>query len=296
MEFWKTDLSLFSDIEDYKYRPHFIEYEKMRMHYIDEGEGICYLALHGEPTWSYLYRHFIEELKPCRFIAPDLLGFGKSDKLKNWQDYSFEFHFNSLVRLIKTLELKNINLIVQDWGGLLGLSLVGAFPELFDRLIIMNTFLPSGKSLPIAFRLWQLYSRYHPSLPVGKIIQKNTFNQLDDRVVQAYERPFPDKIHKTGPKSFPSLVPTNKQDPAVPYLLKAREVLSEWQKPALVMFSDKDRVFSGLEGFFHKLIPSCREQPRIIIHEAGHFLQEEKPVEICYYIKLFLEEKIGKSI
>lgn len=293
MEILKTDISRFEGLSDYPFTARFTEFEGLRMHYIDEGQGEVFLALHGEPTWSYLYRKFIPALEGYRFIAPDMIGFGKSDKLLNWQDYSFELHLRSLEHLIDTLKLDKINLIVQDWGGLLGLSLLGQHPERFKCVFILNTFLPKGKSLPIAFRLWQLYSRYHPSIPVSKIVQWMSFNTLDKAVLKAYDLPYPDKKHKAGVKAFPQLVPSKKSDPAVPYLLQARDVLSKWDKPAMVMFSDKDKVFSGLEGFFHDLIPFCQKQPRITIQDAGHFLQEEKPGEICNYIRLFKDGKLA---
>ena len=292
MDFLKADLSSFDALKDFPYSPNFVRFEELNMHYIDAGQGEIILALHGEPTWSYLYRKFIPELKDYRFIAPDLIGFGKSDKLVDWKDYSFEFHLNSLINFIDKLDLKEISLIVQDWGGLLGLSLLGQFPEKFKRVIILNTFLPKGKSLPLAFKLWQLYSKKHPNLPVGKIVQSFSFNKLSSDVINAYNLPFPNKNFKAAAKAFPSLVPSNPKDPAVPYLLKAREVLSKWNKPALVMFSDKDKVFSGLEDFFLKLIPYCAKQPKIIIKDAGHFLQEEKGAEIANYIKLFFDGKL----
>ena len=293
MSILKTDQSRFRGIADYKYHAHFLDYEGAQMHYIDEGQSEdIFLALHGQPSWSYLYRKFIPVLDGYRFIAPDLIGFGKSDKYQNWQDYSFEKHLRSLELLVDSLKIENINLIVQDWGGLLGLSLLGQRPELFRSVTILNTYLPKGKSLPLAYRLWKLYCRYHPSLPVGKIIQRFTYSKLSKEVIDAYNAPFPDKLSKTGPKSFPALVPSNKQDPALPYLLKAREVLSNWTKPALVLFSANDPVFSGIEDFFMNKIPSCKNQPKIIIQEAGHFLQEDKGEEIANYIKLFMEGKL----
>jgi len=293
MDILKTDLSRFKGLEGYAYRPRFIDFGEARMHYIDEGTGEVFLALHGQPSWSYLYRKMQAEMKEYRFVAPDLIGFGKSDKYADWKAYSFKNHLDSLINLIETLGLNDINLIVQDWGGLLGLSLLGQFPDRFKRVIILNTFLPKGKRLPIAYKLWRFYALRHPSMPVGKIIQRFTHTELPQSVIDAYDLPFPDKHHKTGPKSFPTLVPSRPGDAAVPYLLKARDVLSRWQKPALVMFSDKDPVFSGLESLFLKLIPACHNQPRIIIENAGNFLQEERTVEIVNYIKLFMEDKIG---
>jgi haloalkane dehalogenase len=294
MEFLKTNNSQFSRLSDYPFDANYLEFKGMQMHYIDEKSGELFLALHGEPSWSYLYRKFVGLLPGTRFIAPDLIGFGKSDKLLNWEDYSFEFHFDSLSHFIQKLNLENINLIVQDWGGLLGLSLLGAYPERFKRVIIMNTFLPKGKKLPISFRLWQLFAKHHPSLPVSWIMQKLTVSELSKETLEAYKMPYPDKSYKGSVKAFPQLVPSNLVDPAVPYLLRAREVLSEWNKPALVMFSDKDSLFSGIEKFFLNLIPYCKNQPRIIIKNAGHFLQEDKAEEICHYIRLFLEDKLPR--
>lgn len=294
MEILRTRLELFDALDDFPYKARFIDFRGMRMHYIDENKGEVFLALHGEPSWSYLYRKFVPLLGNYRFVAPDLIGFGKSDKLSDIKEYSFKMHFDALKHLIDTLKLEKINLIVQDWGGLLGLSLLGAYPEKFSRVIIMNTFLPRGKRLPLTFRLWQAYSRYHPSLPVGGIIQRLTTTKLDKKVVRAYNLPYPDKLSKAGVRAFPQLVPSSAQDPAMPYLLAARKTLSEWQKPALVMFSDKDPVFSGLERFFLNLIPSCQNQPEIIISNAGHFLQEDKADEICHYINMFMEDKIPR--
>jgi haloalkane dehalogenase len=292
MEILKTDLKAFDAIRDFNYAPHFTAYNGIRMHYIDEGSGEIILALHGQPTWSYLYRKFIPVLKGYRFIATDFIGFGKSDKLKDWQDYTFDLHLKSLVNLVETLDLNKINLVVQDWGGLLGLSLMGLMPERFNSVIILNTFLPKGKPLPFAFKLWQFYAKFHPSLPVGSIVQKYTFSRLPKEVVNAYNIPFPNKTYKTGPKSFPQLVPGHPDQAGIKELLQARKILSEWQKPALVMFSDKDTIFSGLEKFFLKLIPSSARQPHIVIKDAGHFLQEDKGEEIANYIKLFLEAKL----
>lgn len=296
MDILKTDLSRFEDIKDFAYKANFIDFNGANMHYIDVGKGETFLALHGQPTWSYLYRKFIPVLSNYRFIAPDLIGFGKSDKYVDWKNYSFENHLNSLIHFVEKLELQDINLIVQDWGGLLGLSLLAQKPQLFKRVIILNTFLPKGKSLPISYKLWRFYAKNHPSIPVGKIIQRFTYNNLPKEVLKAYDAPFPNKSHKTGPRSFPTLVPSNEQDPAVPYLLKARECLSQWTKPALVVFSANDPVFSGLEKFFIERIPSCKNQPRIIIEEASHFLQEDKGEEIANYIRMFLDERIPRNV
>lgn len=285
----KTPGDSFKNIKDFPFTEHYVQFQDLEMHYVDEGEGETILAIHGQPSWSYLYRKFIPVLKDYRFIAPDLIGFGKSDKIIGPKNYSFELHLQSLVNLIEQLELKDITLIVQDWGGLLGLSLLAEFPERFKRVVILNTFLPRGKPLPFIFKLWVAFAKYHPSAPVGKIIQFGSHNKLSKDVIAAYDAPFPNKKYKDGIKSFPALVPGKPTDEAVPYMLKARKVLSEWKKPALVLFSDKDKVFSGMEKFFYRLIPSTNEYKKITIKNAGHFLQEEKGEEIAAYVDVFMK-------
>ena len=294
MKILKTNLDRFSSIKDFPYMENYVEFESMQMHYIDEGKGEIILALHGEPSWSYLYRKFIPVLKEYRFIAPDLIGFGKSDKIVGWKNYTFELHFKSLVNLIDSLKLGSITLVVQDWGGLLGLSLLGEYPKRFKRVVIMNTYLPTGKPLSPFFKLWQKFAKYHPSLPVGRIIQKATYNKLSQEVIDAYKAPFPNKNYKDGAKAFPLLVPSSPHDQGVERIKKAKKVLSEWNKPALILFSDKDKIMSGLEKFFYKLIPTSNNQEKIVIKNAGHFLQEEKGEEIANYIDKFIRGKLEK--
>jgi len=295
MQILKTDPIHFKDIKDFPYRENYVDFNNLNMHYIDEGEGETILALHGEPSWSYLYRKFIPVLKEYRFIAPDLIGFGKSDKIVNWKQYSFDLHLKSLENFVEKLALKNITLVVQDWGGLLGLSLLGKYPEKFKRVVILNTFLPIGKPLGAFFKTWVKFAKYHPSLPVGSIIQKASYNELSKDVINAYKAPFPSKKYKGGAKAFPVLVPGKPTDPGVAEMKQAREVLSKWTKPALVLFSDKDKMMSGLEQFFYKLIPSSGEQQQLVIKDAGHFLQEEKGEEIAVYIDKFMKGELKIS-
>lgn len=292
MEILKTDATRFSEIKDFPYQTNYVDYGDLQMHYVDEGSGETILAIHGQPTWSYLYRKFIPVLKNYRFIAPDLIGFGKSDKIRGWRNYTFDLHFKSLENLIQKLDLKEITLIVQDWGGLLGLSVLGAHPDLFKRVVILNTFLPKGNPLPLPFKIWQWYSRFHPSMPISKVIQFASATKLKKDVLEAYDAPFPTTKYKDGARAFPQLVPSRPDHAGVREMNRAREVLSQWHKPALVLFSDKDRVFSGLENYFYKLIPGSRDQPRITIKGAGHFLQEEKGEDIAGYIDLFMKDDL----
>ncbi|GAA4274074.1 haloalkane dehalogenase [Aquimarina gracilis] len=292
MQILKPDFTRFQTIKDFSYQENFLDFEGLQMHYIDEGQGETILALHGEPTWSYLYRKFIPVLKNYRFIAPDFIGFGKSDKIVGRKNYSFDLHFRSLENFIKKLDLNDITLVVQDWGGLLGLSLLAKYPEKFKRVVVLNTFLPTGKKISLPFKLWQIFAKYHPSLPVGGIVQYASYQKLSKEVIAAYNAPFPNKEHKGGAVAFPLLVPGNPKDPAVKPMKKARDVLSKWGKPALVLFSDKDKVLGGLEKFFYRLIPTSNEQEKIIIKNAGHFLQEEKGEEIATYIDRFIKGEL----
>ena len=290
MKIIKTDKSRFERIKDFPYKENFIDFDTFQMHYIDVGSGEIVLALHGEPSWSYLYRKFIPILSNYRFIAPDLIGFGKSDKIVGWKNYSFEFHFKSLENFINKMDLNDITLVVQDWGGILGLSLLGEYPEKFKRVVILNTALPGGDRFPLSVKIWVNLARFHPSLPVGKIIQAATFSRLSKDTIYAYNAPFPNRKYKGGVKAFPLLIPKKQTDKGVKRILKARAILAEWTKPALVMFSDKDQIIGYLHDYFHNLIPTVKTKDKITIKDAGHFLQEDKGEEIAIYIDRFIKE------
>ena len=295
MEFITTPISCFDDIKDFPYEPNYVAYKGMQMHYIDEGDksGEIILALHGEPTWSYLYRKFIPILSSkYRFIAPDFLGFGKSSKPVNMDDYTYSLHYDSLKNFIDTLQLKDITLVVQDWGGLIGLGVLGEFPELFKRVVILNTALSDGRKLPLSFKAWQAFAKYHPDLPVGKIVRKACARPMSDKVMAAYDAPFPEKKYKAGARIFPSLAPSTKNADGVLQMNRAAKVLSEWKKPAIILFSDKDQILGKMVHFFYKLMPAAHEQKRITIENAGHFLQEDAGETIATYIDEFIQEKL----
>lgn len=295
MESILTPINCFDGIKDFPYQENYVDFDGLKMHYIDEGNknGEVILALHGEPTWSYLYRKFIPVLSPnYRFIAPDLIGFGKSEKLVRMKDYSYTFHYNSVKNLIDKLQLKDITLIVQDWGGLIGLGVLGEFPDLFKRIVILNTALADGRKLPLSFKAWQTFAKHHPNLPVGKIVRKACARPMSAETMLAYDAPFPDKKHKAGARIFPSLAPDHKKADGVIQMNRAVKVLSEWKKPAIVLFSDKDAILGKMVHFFYKIMPAAHEQKKITIKDAGHFLQEDAGDEIAKHVDEFIQGKL----
>jgi len=292
-ELIRTPDRYFENLEGFPYSPNYVEVNGTRIHYIDEGESDeVILCLHGEPSWSYLYRKFVPVLSPTyRLIAMDLVGFGRSDKYVDQADYTYKMHFDTVKGFIEALDLRNITLVVQDWGGLLGLPVLSVMEERFARVVIMNTFLPVGKRpMPAAFNAWKNFVKMTPILPIGKILQKGTHTELSKEVVRAYNAPFPKNKYKAGARVFPMMVPTSPEDDGVKEMLHAREVLRNWQKPALVMFSDKDPIMRGGEKYFLHNIPTAQARPYYEIKGAGHFLQEDKGEEIAERIKMFMEE------
>lgn len=293
MDFLRTPDQYFTDLPDWPYEPHYLPINDMRMHYVDEGEGEIVLCLHGEPSWSYLYRKFIPVLSPrYRVIAPDWFGFGRSDKPTRVADYSYVFHLDTLSQFLDRLNLRNITLVVQDWGGLLGLGMVGQRPDLFRRLVIMNTFLPVGdRPANKAFTRWRWFALNSPILPIGKIMKMGTVRPASHTkaVLDAYRAPFPSAKYKAGARAFPALVPLNADEPGVAEMQKAREVLGKWQRPCLVLFSDHDPITGPARRFFVELVPTAEEIPEQRIKDAGHFLQEDAGEEIAMHILSFLQ-------
>lgn len=284
----RTPEERFANLPGYTFKPNYLHVNDARVHYVDEGDGEVILCLHGEPTWSYLYRHMIPPLSErFRVIAPDFIGFGRSDKYTEQNEYSFDMHMNTLKVFIESLDLERITLVVQDWGGLIGLGVLADMPERFSRLVIMNTGLPTGETAPTkGFLTWRKYAERTADLPVGKIIQRSAApgNQLAEDIIAAYEAPFPTQEYKAGAQVWPLLVPVNIDDPGADQMRKSKEVLMKWEKPALVAFSDSEPITKGGDRFFRKIIPSAAKEPEVIIERAGHFLQEEKGAEIAQKI------------
>jgi len=288
----RTPEPRFNILPGFPFKPNYVEINGARVHYVDEGSGDPVLCLHGEPSWSFLYRKMIPLLaQKHRAIAPDFIGFGRSDKYTELSEYTYEMHRDTILKFIDALKLEKITLVVQDWGGLIGLRVATMVPEKISRLVIMNTGLPSGGGgLTEAFMNWRRFVENTPDLPVGIIIRNSTVlgKNIDPAILAAYEAPFPDARYKAGARAWPLMVPLRTDDPAAAEMKKAKDELAKWQKPALVMFSDKDPITRGGDLFFRALIPSAKDQPEITIRDAGHFLQEDKGEEIAAHIIDFI--------
>lgn len=293
MNILRTPDSCFDNLPDWDFKPHYTEIsdsttgQSLRLAYVDEGprDGPAVLLMHGEPTWSYLYRHIIPQLVALgyRVVAPDLIGFGRSDKPADRDDYTYERHVAWLSSWLTTMDLSDITLFCQDWGGLLGLRLVAAFPESFGRVIAGNTGLPVGKPASDGFMQWLAYSQSTNDLPVGQIVAMGVTRKLSREEVAAYNAPFPDASYKAGACQFPTLVPITPQHASVAENNVAWKVLSKFDKPFVTAFSDNDPVTHGGERPFQKLIPGAKGQAHVTL-KGGHFLQEDSPDDIVALI------------
>ncbi|MDE2852949.1 MAG: haloalkane dehalogenase [Chloroflexota bacterium] len=294
MSVLRTPDARFHNLPGYDFAPHYIDIGDTRMHYVDEGEGAeTILCLHGEPTWSYLYRRMIPPLADRhRVLAPDMVGFGKSDKYAALEDYSFHLHYDKLVGLVEALDLTNITLVCQDWGGSLGLTIAANHGDRFARLVVLNTFLPTGEEkISEAFMQWRAFSqKVGRRMQVGRLVAQTISSyELPADVIAAYDAPFPDDSYKAGAAVFPSLAPIAPEMAGAAEMKAARAALSRWRKPAQVMFSDGDPILGGAANFFRRLLPTAGDQPEITIRGAGHFLQEEKGEEIAGHVLAFIE-------
>jgi haloalkane dehalogenase len=282
----RTPDECFLNLEDFPFAPHYAEVDGLRMHYLDEGppEREPILLLHGEPSWSYLYRKMIPVLVDAghRCVAPDLIGFGKSDKLPQRSDYSYQFHVDAMHAFVRARNLTGITLFAQDWGGLIGLRVLAEQPERFSRLVVANTGLPTGDhKVSEGFLKWLRYSQTVENFHIGGILKGGCISPLSKGTIAAYNAPFPSDEYKAGARQFPVLVPITPDNPASEANRKAWSALRQWPGKVLTLFSDKDPVLAGGEKPFQALLPGAAGQPHEIITDAGHFLQEDKGEEIA---------------
>ena len=299
MKILRTPDNRFEKLPDYPFKPNYLnvpdgEGEELRIHYVDAGPSKAdpVLLMHGEPTWSYLYRKMIPIIVEAGFraVVPDLVGFGRSDKPADRKDYTYQRHVDWMQALLDKLDLRQLTLVCQDWRGLIGLRLVARNPARFSRVVVANTGLPTGdNTMSDAFLSWRKYSQEVPEFKVGEIIaMSNPKDPLSNDIIAAYDAPFPDETYKEGARIFPSLVPITPDDPASNANREAWKILSQFEKPFVTMFSDGDPITRGGEKIFQKLVPGAKDQLHIIIKGGGHFLQENRGQEFARAVVDFM--------
>ena len=303
MHVLRTPDERFADLSDFPFEPKYVEIAagagttddtRLRVHYIDEGpaDASPILLMHGEPTWSYLYRHMIPALVAAghRCVAPDLVGFGRSDKPSATTDYTYARHVGWMREtLFDALDLRDITFFGQDWGSLIGLRLVALEPDRFARIVIGNGGMPDGeRPLGEAFLAWQKFSKESPGFIVSQIINGGTTTDLSADVLAAYDAPFPDETYKVAARIMPSLVPTGPDDPAAADNQAAWQVLDTFDRPFLCAFSDRDPITKGGDRVLLRRIPGAAGQPHTTIIGAGHFLQEDRGPELAAVVDDFI--------
>jgi haloalkane dehalogenase len=285
MDILRTPDERFENLIDYAHEPNYAEVLGLRMHYVDAGlpNALPVLLLHGEPAWSFLYRKMIPIITGAgyRVIAPDLIGFGRSDKPTRTEDYSYKLLVDTVAALVVHLDLWGATYFGQDWGGLVGLRVVAENEDRFSRIVVANTGLPTGdQPLGDAFMQWRQMSQTMPVFDIGTIFRSSLKTDLTPEVIAGYEAPFPDESYKAGARILPALVPISPDDPAAEANRAAWQVLRKWEKPLLTVFSDGDPITRGGDRVFQTLVPGAKGQPHTTIKGAGHFLQEDKGEEL----------------
>ncbi|MEN3343254.1 MAG: haloalkane dehalogenase [Actinomycetota bacterium] len=279
------------ELPDYPFEPHRLDGEAPTMHYVDEGAGEPVLLLHGEPTWSFLWRRVIPPLvaRGRRVVAPDLIGFGRSDKPADVGWYSYDRHVASIARLVEMLDLRRLTLVVHDWGGPIGLRVAVEHEERVDRLVILDTGIGGGRAPSETWlRFREVVRELGADLDIGRLVAAGTAQGLTDEVRAAYDAPFPTRESKAGALAFPELVPTEPDHPNAAPMNRVREALGRWRKPALVVWGAEDTVLPPrVARQFVELIPGACGP--LVVDGAGHFLQEDRPGEVAGAILEFLE-------
>jgi len=288
-EILRTPESCFARLPDFPWQPHYTEIGGLRIACIDEGprDAPVVLLMHGEPTWSFLYRTMIPPLLQAgyRVVAPDLIGFGRSDKPARRSDHSYGNQVAWMSAWLQAMDLHDVTLFCQDWGSLIGLRMVVDAPERFSRIVLANGGLPTGGGrTPPAFLLWRAFARFSPWFPIGRIVAFGCARPLSPSVIAAYDAPFPTRRHRIAARLMPGFVPTTPQDPQAQHNRAAWDFYQHWTKPFLTLFSSADPVTRGGHTAWQKRVPGAQGQPHAITRGAGHFLQEDKGRELAQAI------------
>ena len=290
----RTPEHCFDHVPDFPYTPRYHDIGGLRIACIDEGprEATPILLMHGEPTWSFLYRKMIPPLLAAghRVVAPDLVGFGRSDKPSHPSDYSYRNHVLWMNAWLRAIDLQRITLFCQDWGSLIGLRMLTASPDRFARAILANGGLPTGvgRSVPPAFKIWRAFARWSPWFPIGRIVATGCAQPLSPAEIAAYDAPFPTRRHRVAARMFPRFVPAEADNPEREANEAAWRVLESWNKPFLTLFSTRDPITRGGERLFQTRVPGAAGQAHTAIRGAGHFLQEDKALELADHINRFI--------
>jgi haloalkane dehalogenase len=297
MDVKRTPDARFEDLDGYPFAPHYAEVKAedgtpLRVHYVDEGpRGAAPVVLmHGNPSWSYLYRKIIPRLvaQGHRVLAPDLVGLGRSDKPAAKGDYSLARHVDWMSQWLVAAGVENATLFAQDWGGVIGFPVAMRHPERFARLVAANTGLPTGQGASKALQDWLDYSDRATSLPVAELIASWVVNGLSDAEKRAYDAPFPDPSYQAAALAFPRLIPLQAENPGVPLMLETWRQLVRWTKPFLTVFGDRDPISRGADATFQQRVPGAKGQPHVVLSPAHHFLQEDQPEAIAEHIHAFV--------
>lgn len=299
MDFLRTPDARFAGLPGWTFEPCYAHVPagdgtELRMHYVDEGpiRGAPLVLLHGEPTWSYLYRKMIPRFARAghRVLAPDLIGFGRSDKPTDPAAYSYERHVAWLASWLRTLDLREVTLVAHDWGGWLGMRIVAGEPERFARVVATNTGLPTCDEPPNeTARAWFAFSIGAVPFPVGDVIQLGTTTTVSDEVIAAYDAPFPDETYKQGPRRFPELAPKLPTDPGVAENRAAWRALERYDRPFLTLFGDGDPLNEGNDRLLRERIPGARGQPHAVLRGGGHYIQEDRGADLADAIVRWME-------
>jgi haloalkane dehalogenase len=293
MEILRTPDERFEGLPGWRYAPRYVEVDGLRIHYVDEGprDAPAVLMLHGEPSWAYLYRKVIDVVVAAglRAVAPDLVGFGRSDKPARREDYTYARHLAWMTGFLAAVDLADVTLLAQDWGGLIGLRLLTAEPERFARVVVANTFLPTGdQPAGPSFLRWREFSQQTPVFDVGQIVAKGCARPPAPEVIAAYDAPFPDERYKAGARQFPLLVPISPDDPEASANREAWKVLSSYTRPFLTIWGDVEKVTRGGDAAFQAMVPGARGQPHRTLERAMHFLQEDAGEELGRAVAAFV--------